>query len=417
MRALLAIALSLPVAALARDVPVATPSALVAAVNDALPGDRILIEPGTYLVTQNLVCDTVASAALPIEVRARTARTVLVRFANAGGVTEGFRPLAPYWRFEGLDIEGACTVDSDCEHAFHLAGDADFTVIRDNRIRDFNAQIKSNTAAPDSGQFPDDVLIERNELYDTRARNTSNPVTKMDVVGGRRWIVRGNDIHDFQKGGGDTISYGAFLKGNARDGLMERNLVRCARDFTGGVRIGLSLGGGGTSPGTICEGGTCDPEHQGGVLRNNLVLACSDVGVYLNRAANTRIEHNTLYDTSGIDVRFTSSSADVRNNLLSGAIRNRDGGTSTQAGNLASVPLATFATWFRAPAAADFALLDGSTIVDQGAAAPLVPDDYCGNLRDDGARDTGALEYDLQPTCDTRFAGGFAAPLFADGFE
>lgn len=407
----------LPAAGAARDVPVATPSALVAAVDSALPGDRILLEPGTYLVAQNLLCDTVATAAAPIEVRARIPRTVLVRFANAGGVTEGFRPIAPHWRFEGLDIEGACVVDADCEHAFHLSGDADFTVIRDNRLRDFNAQIKSNTASAGSGQFPDDVLVERNELYDTRARNTATPVTKLDVVGGRRWIVRGNYIHDFQKLGGDAVSYGAFLKGNSRDGLMERNLVRCARDFSGGTRIGLSLGGGGTSPDTICEGGACDPEHQDGVLRNNIVLACSDVGIYLNRAARTRVEHNTLYATAGIDVRFASSTADVRNNLTSGLIRNRDGATSTQAGNLASVALATFAAWFRAPASADFALLDGSAIVDQGAPAPLVLDDYCGNARDDGARDVGAVEYDAQPPCDTRDAGGFAAPLFADGFE
>ena len=40
----------------------------------------------------------------PVDARARIARTVLIRFANASGVTEGFRPLAPYWRFEGLDI-------------------------------------------------------------------------------------------------------------------------------------------------------------------------------------------------------------------------------------------------------------------------------------------------------------------------
>ena len=402
---------------LANDVPVADTGALIAAINAAAPGDRILLAAGTYQVNVNLNCTAAGTAAQPIEVRAPTPRSVLIRFANASGVTESFKVSAPHWHFEGLDIEGACANDSDCEHAFHLTGNADFTILRDNRVRDFNAQLKSNTASPGSGLFPDDVLIERNAFYDTRGRNTSNPVTKLDVVGGRRWIVRANTIHDYQKLGGDTVSYAAFLKGNSRDGLFERNLVICQRDFSGGVRLGLSFGGGGSSPGGICEDGSCTPEHQNGVMRNNLILHCPDVGIYLNSAAGSRLEHNTLYDTSGIDVRFPASTAEVRNNLLGGQIRNRDGGTSTQTGNLSQVALDSFANWFVDPAQADFRLVDGTAFVDQGVAAPLVLDDFCGNDRNDGARDIGALEYDADFACITTTGGGLGESIFVDGFD
>ena len=398
----------------AQVVPVADATALRNAIDAAVPGQEIVLAPGTYNVVGNLLCDTAASAGAPIVVRAATPHSALIRF----DALEGFKVSEPYWRFEGLDIEGVCAVDGDCEHAFHIFGAADFTTIRNNRVRDFNAQIKSNGATVNAVfVFPDDALIERNEFYDTRARNTGNPVTKIDVVGGRRWIVRANLIHDFEKGGGDSISYAAFLKGNSRDGLFERNLVICERDFSGGVRLGLSFGGGGTSPGSICESGTCTPEHQNGIMRNNIIVNCpADVGIYLNAATNSRIQHNTLYNTTGIDVRFPASTADLRNNLMSGLIDDRDGGTFTSAGDLTGVSLASLATWFQAPALADFRLLNGATFVDLGVAAPLVVDDYCANLRDDGLPDIGAVEYDGDGVCVTTQAGGIAF-VFADGFE
>jgi parallel beta-helix repeat protein len=397
----------------ADSVPVANAAELSAAIQNATAGNDIVLAAGTYAVTGNLICSASGTAQAPIRVRAATPRSVLIQFS--GGLIEGFKVSGSNWIFEGLDIEGVCAADDDCEHAFHLSGNADFTVIRNNLVRDFNAQIKSNIA-PGFG-FPDDVLIERNNLYDTRARNTANPVTKIDVVGGRRWIVRSNTIHDFAQGAGGMISYGAFLKGNSRDGLFERNLVRCEQDFSGGTRVGLSFGGGGTAPDSICEDATCTPEHQNGIMRNNIIMNCSDVGIYLNESAETSVQHNTLYATLGIDVRFAASSADLRNNLLGGMIRDRDGASHTSAGDVAAVSDTTFAAWFQAPQDADFDLVDGAAIVDLGVAAPLVSDDFCGNDRNDGAADIGALEYDPLLTCDTNVGGGVARVIFADGFE
>lgn len=407
-----------PAGVAAVEVPVDDVDGLRAAIQAATPGDEIVLAAGTYDITGNLVAATAGLPTAPVVVRAAQPRGALLRFSAPGSVVEGFRLLAPWWRIEGLDIEGACAVDDECEHAFHLAGDADHVVIRDNHVRDFNAQLKSN-GSPDGPTyaFPDDVRVEHNVFNDTRARNTANPVTKIDVVGGRRWIVRGNLIHDFGKGGGDTISYAAFLKGNSRDGLFEQNLVRCAWKTSGGIRLGISLGGGGTSPDAICEDATCTPEHQDGILRNNIVMDCSDVGIYLNEASNTRVQHNTLYDTSGIDVRFAASSADLRNNMLSGAIRNRDGGSSTSAGDLTGITPTEFAQWFVDPASADFHLLDGTAFVDQGVSAPLVVDDFCGRARNDGEPDIGALEYSPDAACATDVGGGMQDMLFADGFD
>lgn len=411
--AVTAVAVAAPAAAAV--VPVSDVPALLAAIQSAAPGDVITLAPGIYDISGNVSCTAAGTAARPIVVRAERLGDALIRF----DAVEGFKVSAPRWTFENLDIRGVCAAHSDCEHGFHLFGDADFTSIRHCRLSDYNAAIKSNGGSVGADfVFPDDVLVEHNEFSNSTVRDTGNPVTPIDVVGGRRWVVRANLIADFGKGGGNGISYAAFLKGNSKDGLFERNLVICERDHAGGIRLGLSFGGGGSGPPSICEEGTCTPEHEGGVMRNNLIVNCpDDVGIYLNEALDVGIYNNTLYATTGIDVRFAASVAELRNNVLSGSIRERDGGSAVVGTNLTGISLGQFASWFADPAGADFGLLDGGALVDLGENLAAVPDDYCGNSRDDGANDLGALEYDGEPTCDTTRAGGGFGTLFHDGFE
>ncbi|MCY1060164.1 right-handed parallel beta-helix repeat-containing protein [Nannocystis sp. SCPEA4] len=379
----------------AADVPVADVDALLQAIAAAQPGDTIVLAAGDYEVHQSkIACETPGTADAPITVRAAEPGAAKLRF----DALEGFHVRAPWWVFEGLDIEGICAADSDCEHAFHVTGDASNTHIVRNRLHGFNAMIKGNGEPIGPGMsyvHPDDVVVEYNEFFNPAPRDTSNPVTPIDVVGGQRWIVRGNFIHDHAKGGGDNISYAAFLKGHSKDGLIERNLVVCELLHSGQVRLGLSLGGGGSGPDMICEDGACKPEHERGIVRNNIVLNCpADVGIYVNAGADSKIFNNTLYNTAGIDMRFAETTGVVHNNLLMGKIRDRDGAVTDKQNNLAEATLEQFAAWFADPAAQDFTLVDGAAFVDLGLAAPDVTDDYCGNLRDDGTPDIGAIEYD-----------------------
>lgn len=400
--------------AIAVDRPVSDVPGLVAAVGAADPGDAIVLASGTYRLTGAINVLRAGTPAAPIVLRSAVPLGATIQVDTVIGL----RLDAPDWRLQDLVFEGVCAVDSDCEHAMQILSDADRLVLRGNVLRDFNAPVKGNGEPSGPGGsyvFSDDVRIEDNVFYARRPRDTGNPVTFIDVVGGRRWIVRGNLIQDFRKLGGDQISYGAFLKGNSRDGVFERNLVVCSRAFTGGVRIGLSFGGGGTGA-AFCEDGDCTTEHQNGILRNNLIANCSDVGIYLNRAAGTQVSHNTLYATSGIDVRFATSTASVRNNAFMGALRNRDGGTSTAAGNLAGMSAATMQGWFANPADGDFRALAIGSLVDLGVTGTGVVDDWCGDDRDADPPDPGAIEYEGEADCDTRRQPP-DAPLFADGFE
>src|SRR6185436_18347654 len=97
---------------------------------------------------------------------------------------------------------------------------------------------------------------------------------------------------------------------------------------TAGVYIGLSFGGGGTAA-QFCApafdaGVPCAPEHTNGTMRNNVIVNCSDVGVYLNQAKGTKLLFNTLIATTGIDFRFAQSSGEARGNVVSGPFRTRD---------------------------------------------------------------------------------------------
>ncbi|MEW5848321.1 MAG: chondroitinase-B domain-containing protein [Myxococcota bacterium] len=385
----------------ARDVPVTNATELLAAVQSAQPGDVILLSAGDYDLG-NVTCSVSGTATEPIVVRSVPARAAHVRFSGL----EGFRVQGAHWHFEDLHISGVCPTDDDCEHAFHVTGAADGFVLRGSRVEDFNAQLKVNAANVDgTWRTPNNGLIEGNDLGDTRPRSTSNPVTKLNIDTGDDWIVRANILHDFHKDGGNGISYGAFMKSGGQRGIFERNLVLCTRDVdTGGTRIGLSFGGGGTAP-QYCAPAfdaqvPCNVEHRDGIMRNNIIANCSDVGIYLNRAANSRILHNTLVATSGVDFRFDTTTGEAAGNVHTGQIRNRDGATHTAANNL-QVDESTFTTWYPAPLVGDLRPTgDVSSLVGAAPAHALVTDDYCARARPSSSVTLGALEHSLG-SCDT----------------
>lgn len=375
---------------------------LLAAIANAEAGDEIVLQDGTYAIGQNVDCTAAGTSAEPIVVRAESELGAQIAF----DAVEGFKVDAPHWHFVGLDIEGACADDSTCEHAFHVVGAADGFLMRACRVRDFNAQLKVNAA--DVGgipTMPNDGVVELCDLGDTSGRQTGNPVTKLNIDGGERWIVRDNYIHDFHKDGGNTISYGAFMKSGGRDGVFERNLVICdAGASAGGVRVGLSFGGGGTGN-QFCAPAfdpnvPCDPEHTGGTMRNNIIIGCSDVGIYLNRSTGTSLLYNTLIATTGIDFRFASTTGDATGNVVNGPIRDRDGASHSGGVNLLDVPQNDFDGWYTDPLAGDLSLLGMAPAALVGMGSAEVSDDYCGRARPGADLTLGALEHTLG-SCET----------------
>lgn len=383
-------------------VAVATAQELTTAITSAQPGDEIVLADGTYRMT-GVTCGAVGTEAAPIKVHAANRRAAKIELDGL----EGFKVTGAYWQFEGLDVTGVCATDSACEHAFHVMGAAHHFTLRDSRVADFNAQLKVNAATINGTHVaPDAGLVEYNDIGDTRGRATTNPVTKLNIDTGDDWIVRGNYLHDAQKLQDNQTSYLAFLKSGGKRGLVERNLVVCAKDVaTGGVRIGLSLGGGGTGA-QYCAPAydpnvPCTVEHDGGTIRNNIIANCTDVGIYLNRAKNSKLLYNTLIATAGIDFRYATSTGEAVGNVMAGKVRNRDGSTGTFANNLTDVAMGTFTALYQAPLIGDLTVIgDATSLIGMGPARTEVPDDYCGRARPSGMYTLGAVEHSLG-TCTT----------------
>jgi len=323
----------------AHIVPVSTSAELVEAIARAHPGDVITLANGVYRFGGRPHLDAAlpGRAGAPITVRAADPGTALLEFDMA----EGFRVSAPYWRFENLHIRGVCAEQSACEHAFHIVGNGSGFVARNNTVVDFNAHFKINGENRD---FPDGGSIEGNTLVNSSVRDTDSPVTPIDIVGASNWRIAGNLIADFIKGQGDRTSYGAFAKGGAADTVFERNIVVCENALRAlpGQRVGLSVGGGGSEQ-QYCRGSDCAVEHFRGAIRANLIVSCSDDGIYVNRGDGISITHNTLIDTGGITVRFSRSDAAVVGNLIDGLLRAKDGGRIRANDNFATRAIELYA--------------------------------------------------------------------------
>ncbi len=308
------------------NIEVDSAAAAVSAISAARSGTVILFAPGTYRFAARGSITT--SMAANVTVRAAKAGTVFLEF----DLVEGFQVRSPRWTFENLHIRGVCATHARCEHAFHIVGKASHFVARNNTIVDFNSHFKINGS---DGDFPDHGLLENNTLSNSSARQTGQPVTLIDLVAASGWTVRANRIADFVKAGGDQTSYGAFAKGGGSGNRFERNVVVCESALRGapGQRVGLSLGGGGTGE-RYCRHGRCENEQSGGVIVANLITACSDEGIYLNRASDSVVLHNSLIGTAGIMVRFAESTALIDGNIIDGRIDTSKGARATAPDNL-----------------------------------------------------------------------------------
>ena len=374
-----------------RHVPVAGSGGLGLALAKAQAGDSIDLAPGDYdFAGQGITLGGSGSASLPIIVRTAHLGDARIHLTTV----EGFSVNKPYWIFENLVITGNCPQDNDCEHAFHVTGPARGTIIRNNRIKNFNAAIKINR---DQGGVADDILIERNLIFNDRPRETQHPVTLIDAVAVDRLHLVANVIADFAKNGGDHVSYAAFAKGGGTGALFERNLVMCEWRHRGGNRVGLSMGGGGTID-SLCREGHCPFEQQGGIVRNNIIANCSDAGVYLRHAPGSRVENNLLYATRGIEGRFGDTSAQVVNNIVDGRLIGWNGAALSESSNVKSRLRAAFLrreseTVLRDPRRGDMRFASAGDVSRRGAATDGEQErDFCGTRYDPRKPPVGPIE-------------------------
>lgn len=255
------------------------------------------------------------------------------------------------------------------------------------RLIDSGEQFIKGSTGGSGGPYADGGVVACSTFeYTTRAR--SDYTNAVDVLAGANWVIRDNVFRNIRAPQGQLAGPAVLMWRNSLNTLVERNVfIECDR----AIALGLSAPDGNSRDGETVY------DHQGGVVRNNIIYraGAGDVGITVNYAANVRVLHNTviLNDTFpwAIEYRFSSTSATLRYNLTDGPILARDGAQGALLGNLTvAAP-----TWFVNAPGADLHLTAAATAaIDR--AAPLVDvfDDFDGQARPiSAAPDVGADEY------------------------
>jgi hypothetical protein len=145
-------------------------------------------------------------------------------------------------------------------------------------------------------------------------------------------------------------------------------------------------------------------------MRNNIIMNCShDVGIYLNKSALTSVYNNLIFNSLGIDVRFDTSSAVIINNIISGRIKERNGGVvAVNKNNLIDVDCIAnggkfshcdFTEWFNDIKKLDLGLLNGDSLLNKGLKNSELKEDFCGNPTNSLSMDIGPIQYSNLMKC------------------
>lgn len=380
----------LPALLLAAVVPVTTAAALGDAVRNANPGDVIEVAPGTYSISGKIRTGKAGTKESPITIRGTgaTADTKLDFRDTDEGLVIGHSD----WIIEHVWVNGACDGGGCGRGAggIHVNAGGDRVIIRYSKITNWEQNIKSDRS--DSAE-PTDGQIIGNEISNTGDGYT-NGGTGIDLVGGVRWYIAGNYVHDWARG---ATRYGIFVKGGARDAIIERNLVVGARDLGPGPgpAIGISFGGGGTgtefcAPENRGNGG-CTCEAFAGIARNNIVVHTTDAGLHTKRACGSIFASNTVHDSGsnlGLQVQVEGTSPVV---LTNSVLDSKISGRATDDNNALSLGIAGLEKIYADPDALLFGKgADPSAAAGKAKPRADVTNDYFGHAR--SANDLGAIE-------------------------
>ncbi len=247
--------------------PVSTPAQATEMLS---AGDTVYLRAGRYTINRFLWVDEegVTISSYPgerasivggIDERADNPTSIIIIAANRVSLIN-------------LDIEGASYygVKVDVDKQASTTG----VVIRGCRIQNTGRDAVKTFNA-------DNLLIEDCEIGPTGARDSSN-AEGIDSIGSVGITIRRCHIHD-------AATNGLYLKGGARDGLIEGCLVE--RSGHAGILLGQSTDLEFMRDGARFEAINC-------VARNNLIIGSEAAGAGTYSGNNVRFINNTLYDVA-----------------------------------------------------------------------------------------------------------------------
>ncbi len=295
-----------------RIVRVTTFAELKKAVQTALPHDLILISPGVYRI-ENASRLFISDRPGPVTVKGQTGKPGDVTIEGAGQDDASVSILfnlnnSPHWTFQDFSTRNSYF------HAFKFDGGSSDCTLKNLHMRNHGEGGIKGTFDLAGKRFPDRLTVEGCDIgFTQKTGGTRSVVEGIDGVAVNDWKIRDCRFVNIQKGG--APAYGVFTKGSSSGTIIEN----CRFE---GCFIGASFGGGGTDP-RFFRNGDRRYEHRGGAIRNNVMLRCTDAGIYLNKANEAAIFGNVLYECGlTIQLRYPQTSAKVRNNRIKPASSN-----------------------------------------------------------------------------------------------
>jgi hypothetical protein len=225
-------------------------------------------------------------------------------------------------------------------------GASDMTLHNVRIVNTGQQLVKGSVANNGRGADRGLVACSRFEYTDHAPSDYTNGV---DVLAGEDWVVRDNRFHRIRgpESGRWAAGPAILFWANSLNTIVERNVVS---DSFRGIAFGLGPGAS-----TLAREGDRRFDHQGGIIRRNVVAnleSWGDEGIEANAARDVQIDRNTVLVEGrlpwSISVRFPMTTGLVRSNLTNRVIRSRDGGRADLLGN---VETATRAWFVDAPAA------------------------------------------------------------------
>jgi hypothetical protein len=373
-------------------------AALQSAVAKLQSGQTIVIEPGTYNLTNTLYVGS-TSDVTNVTIRGATDNYSDVTLLGAGMENPKYGNVAV-----GISVQNGQNVTiadlSIGEVWFHpiqlhaARGANDIHIYHDRLFNAGEQFIKSDPGGANGGVDNSTVLYTVME-YTNRPPALNHGggtgyTNGVDVHTGSGWVIENNLFQNMYTPDGDANLWNpaVLVWNHSSNATVEGNtFINVDR----AIALGLSH----QTPGF---------DNQGGIIANNFVYmtpglfsasrkAGSDAPIIAWNSPDTLIYANTILTNgntfNSIQTRWISGD-DLENNLTDATFRGRDGSTFTQGGNFVKATPAMFVN----PAAGNLNLLINAatqaSVLGKAPALAAVPADWNGNTRPTANNDIGA---------------------------
>tara|TARA_Y100000588_G_C14253678_1_gene924529 strand:+ start:1299 stop:2330 length:1032 start_codon:yes stop_codon:yes gene_type:complete len=290
------------------------------------PNSHIIVEPGVYKLNYRL------------QIKADN-----VTIAGASGSPEdvvfrgnGMRPASENGGGEILiDVHAddftltGVTLEQSANHLIQVRAElgADNFTLTNSILRDSYEQLLKVSASPNSDSpYSHNGKISNSRFSYSATVGPNYYIGGIDAHRAKNWVVENNHFENIASPSEHIAEHAIHFWRNSHNTIVRDNTII---NSDRGIGFGL---------------GNVDNEHIGGAIENNVILhnnpahPYKDAGIVLESAKGTKVLSNTVLLQSGypnaIEYRFGfTHSVEIRNNVVLGAIKRRNGASGTVAEN------------------------------------------------------------------------------------